>query len=117
MNGRRIQIQQAVEKFLTFVKHVDGVLEVALFGSAASGKAIPQDFDLMVFIRDEKCITKISECIRKTTSIFHAHDVFIFNAHRQYLGRICECKRCPTLSVECKVKECGKIKYLKSWKD
>src|SRR4030043_74569 len=114
MNGRRIQIQQAVEKFLTFVKHVDGVLEVALFGSAASGKAIPQDFDLMVFIRDEKCITKISECIRKTTSIFPAHDVFIFNAHRQYLGRICECKRCPTLSVECKVKECGKIKYLKS---
>lgn len=55
MNERQKQIQLAVEKFTSLVGDVDGVIEVALFGSAASDKSNPQDFDLMVFIEDIPC--------------------------------------------------------------
>lgn len=53
MNERQKQIQLAVEKFTSLVGDVDGV--VALFGSAASDKSNPQDFNLMVFIEDIAC--------------------------------------------------------------
>jgi hypothetical protein len=33
-------------------------------------------------------IPHISKSIRKTTNLFHAHDVFIFDEGRKYLGRI-----------------------------
>lgn len=72
MSERRKQIQLAVEKFISLVRDVDGVIEVALFGSAASEKPNPKDFDLMVFIEDTACIPQISKSIRKTTHIFHA---------------------------------------------
>lgn len=113
MNERKKQIQLAVEKFISLVKDGNGVIEVALFGSAASDKPIPQDFDLMVFIKDLSCIPHISKSIRKTTNLFHAHDVFIFDEGRKYLGRICQRSVCPTTSVECYIKDCGKTKYLK----
>jgi predicted nucleotidyltransferase len=113
MNERRKQIQLAVEKFTSLVKDGDGLIEVALFGSAASDKPIPQDYDLMVFIKDISCIPHISKSIRKTTNLFHAHDVFIFDERKKYLGRICQRSVCPTTSVECYIKDCGKIKYLK----
>lgn len=113
MNGRKEQIQHAVEKFISLVRDFDGVIEVALFGSAASDKSNPQDFDLMVFIKDISCIPYISKSIRMTTYIFHAHDVFIFDEERKYLGRICQRSVCPATSVECYAKDCGKIKYLK----
>ncbi len=112
MLDRRTRIDQAVAKFIALVQHVEGVLEIALFGSAATGKAVPDDFDLMVFIWDVHSIPAISEGIRSTSSIFHAQDVFIFDANRQYLGRVCHRKKCPALSVECKVEGCGKVKYL-----
>ena len=113
MNERQKQIQLAVEKFTSLVGDVDGVIEVALFGSAASDKSNPQDFDLMVFIEDIACIPQISKSVRKTTNIFHAHDVFIFDERKKYLGRICQRSVCPTTSVECYIKDCGNIKYLK----
>ncbi|MDD1744548.1 MAG: nucleotidyltransferase domain-containing protein [Candidatus Methanoperedens sp.] len=113
MNERKKQIQLAVEKFISLVRDYDGVIEVALFGSAASDKPNPQDFDLMVFIENIACIPHISKSVRKTTNIFHAHDVFIFDERNNYLGRICQRSVCPTTSVECYVKDCGKIKYLK----
>jgi len=113
MNERKKQIQLAVEKFISLVRDGDGVIEVALFGSAASDKPNPQDFDLMVFIKDISCIPHISKSVRKTTNIFHAHDVFIFDERKKYLGRICQRSVCPTTSVECYIKDCGKIKYLK----
>ena len=53
MNERQKQIQLAVEKFTSLVGDVDGV--VALFGSEASDKSNPQDFNLMVFIEDIAC--------------------------------------------------------------
>ncbi|HUV81780.1 MAG TPA: hypothetical protein VMW53_01705 [archaeon] len=46
MNARN-RYSLAVEKFTSLVGDVDGV--VALFGSAASDKSNPQDFNLMVF--------------------------------------------------------------------
>jgi predicted nucleotidyltransferase len=120
MNERKKQIQFAFETFTSLVRGVDGVIEIALFGSAAFEKANPQDFDLMVFIEDTACIPRISKSIRKTTHIFHAHDVFTFDKrgihfdkNRKYLGSICQRSNCPTSSVECSVKDCGKIKYLK----
>ncbi len=112
MLDRRTRIDQAVAKFITLVQHVEGVLEVALFGSVATEKAVPDDFDLMVFIKDVQCIPAISSSIRSITSTFHAHDVFLFDENRQYLGRVCHRKKCPALSVECKVYGCGKVKYL-----
>lgn len=113
MNERKKQIQLVVDKFTSLVRDFDGVIEVALFVSAASDKSNPQDFDLMVFIKDTSCISHISKSIRKTTYIFHAHDVFIFDEEKKYLGRICQRSVCPATSVECHVKDCGKIKYLK----
>jgi predicted nucleotidyltransferase len=88
MNERKKQIQLAVDKFTSLVRDVDGVIEVALFGSAASDKPNPQDFDLMVFIEN-------------------------VNERKKYLGRICQRSVCPTSSVECYIKDCGKIQYLK----
>ena len=79
MNESKKQIQLAVEKFTPLVRGSDGVIEVALFGSAASDKPDPQDFD----------------------------------ERKKYLGRICQRSVCPTTSVECYVKDCGKIKYLR----
>ncbi len=61
MNERKKQIQLAVDKFTSLVRDVDGVIEVALFGSAASDKPNPQDFDLMVFIENVACIPHISK--------------------------------------------------------
>jgi len=107
MIERKKQIQFAVDKFTSQVRDVDGVIEVALFGSAASDKPNPQDFDLMVFIKDIACIPHISKSIRKTTNIFHAHDVIIFDEMKKYLGRICQRSVCPTSSVECYIKDCG----------
>lgn len=84
-----------------------------IFGSAALDKAVPKDFDLMVFIENTECISQVSKSIRKTSHIFHAHDVFVFDNNRNYLGRICQRGTCPTSSVECFVRDCGKIQYLK----
>ncbi len=58
---RRKQIQLAVEKFISLIRDVKGVIEVALFGSASSEKAVPQDFDLMVFIENTDCISHVSK--------------------------------------------------------
>ncbi len=33
----------------------------------------------------------------KTANIFHAHDVFIFDVRKKYLGRICQRSVCPQL--------------------
>ncbi|HWR26578.1 MAG TPA: hypothetical protein VN316_01745 [candidate division Zixibacteria bacterium] len=108
MNERRKQIRLAVEKFASQVRGYDGVIEVALFGSAASDKPNPQDFDLMVFIENVACIPHISKSIRKITNIFHAHDVFIFDEGKKYLGRICQRSVSPTTSVECYIKRLWK---------
>lgn len=113
---RRKQIQLAIEKFVSLIRDANGVIEVALFGSAASEKDVPQDFDLMVFIEDTECISHVSKSIRKTSHLFHAHDVFVFDKNRNYLGRICQRGTCPTSSVECYVRDCGKIQYLKQIK-
>ena len=64
MNERRKQIQLAIEKFVSLIRDVNRVIEVALFGSAASEKAIPKDFDLMVFIENTDCMSQVSKSMR-----------------------------------------------------
>lgn len=112
---RKQQIKSAVDRFLELAKQCEGIIEIAQFGSSVTEKEEPRDFDLMVFIADSSCIPYVSQCARKTSHIFHAHDVFVFDKNRNYLGRACYRKECPGTVNDCYI--CGlardKPKYLK----
>ncbi len=102
---RKQQIKTAVDRFLELAKPCEDIIEIAQFGSSVTEKEEPRDFDLMVFIADNSCIPYISLCARKTSNIFHAHDVSVFDKDRKYLGRACYRKECPGTVNDCYI--CG----------
>lgn len=108
-------IEQSINMFVESVSKIDGIIEIALFGSLVTGKKrIAKDIDLMVFIEDINCIDKLALCHRRVLGKFHANpDVFVFTKNKQFLGNICRRKECPARSVDCQVLDCGKIKYIR----
>lgn len=107
-------IEQSINKFVELVSKIDGIIEIALFGSLATGKKrIAKDIDLMVFIEDMDCIDKLATCHRKVLGQYHSSpDVFVFTKDKHFLGNVCHRRECPSQSVDCQVLDCGNIKYL-----
>ncbi|MEW6558091.1 MAG: UPF0158 family protein [Elusimicrobiota bacterium] len=107
-------IEQSINMFVELASKIDGIIEIALFGSLATGKKrIAKDIDLMVFIENTDCIDRLALSHRKVLGKFHASpDVFVFTKNKQFLGNICHRKECPSMSVDCQILGCGDIKYL-----
>ncbi|MFQ6084513.1 MAG: zinc-ribbon domain containing protein [Candidatus Aminicenantia bacterium] len=99
--------------FVEKIKNYAGIEEVAITGSVASGDKYAQDLDLAIVMRDFSEIDKIAKSARQMSRISHKWEVFVFDTRRNYLGRICVRKECPTLSIDCNVPECGKIPYIR----
>lgn len=98
---RKELIKTAIDHFLELAKPCVDIIEIAQFGTSITEKEEPRDFDLMVFIADSACIPYVSLCARKTSHIFHAHDVFVFDKNKKYLGRACYRKECPGIVAVC----------------
>ncbi|MFH1126707.1 MAG: radical SAM protein [archaeon] len=113
MTPRQRQIKDAVTRFTELAKSNENVIEIAQFGSSITGKKVPKDFDLMVFVDNITCIPRIARCARSVTSIYHAHDIFVFGKDRRYMGRICSRKNCPGDAADCFAPGCGKTPHLK----
>ena len=57
-------------------------------------------------------IETIAKYARQMSKYNPSLDVFVFNEHLKYLGRVCYRKECPTLSVDCSVPRCGEPPHL-----
>lgn len=114
----RKAIRDSIDMFVELASQIDSVIDISLFGSLAGKKRLAKDIDLMVFVEDTKCIDELALFKRKVYGRYHCSlDVFVLTKEGEFLGNICLRKKCPTLSDDCRVPGCGKIKYIQKYAD
>lgn len=107
---KRERLDHMADQFAEEASRVQGVEEIAAFGSYVTAKPEPKDLDLMVFISDQVNIPRLAKCARRLSPIYHGWEVFLFEANtRRHLGRVCVRKQCPARSVDCAAPGCGAI--------
>jgi len=106
------KLRKMAQFFAEKIKNYSGIEEVAIIGSVASGDEYAQDLDLAIVMRDFSAIDRIAKAARQMSRFSHKWEVFVFDTRRNYLGRICHRKECPTLSIDCKVPGCGEIPHI-----
>lgn len=104
------RLRRAAVEFAQRAQDLETVTEVALFGSLAKGDPYPKDIDLAVIVTGLHQIPALAQAARKMSSLFHAWDVFLFDSHLNYVGRLCHRRDCPSTSVDCI--GCGDIPYI-----
>lgn len=104
------RLRQAAVEFAQRAEGIETVAEVALFGSLAKGDPYPKDLDLAVILTKLDQIPTLARAARKMSSLFHAWDVFVFDSHLNYVGRLCHRRECPSGSVKCI--GCGDIPFI-----
>lgn len=107
------RLRKMAEILVNKAKECPGIEEVAIVGSVASHDKYAVDCDFAIIISDFLYIDKIAKAVRQMSSIFHGWDVFVFDFHRNYRGRICSRRDCPASSIDCFVPGCGEIPHLR----
>lgn len=104
------RLRQAATEFAQRAEGIESVQEVALFGSLTKGDPYPKDLDLAVILTKLDQIPTLARAARKMSSHFHNWDVFVFDSHLNYVGRLCHRRECPSGSVKCI--GCGDIPFI-----
>ncbi len=105
---------------LTFTQtacRLSGVTRIALIGSLTTRKPDAKDADMLVTLAEDADLTLLAAQGRKLLG--HAQsrgrgaDIFLANAGGDYLGRLCQWKRCgPDARASCDALHCGQRPYL-----
>jgi hypothetical protein len=109
---RRTRFYKAARQFAERLQSLTTVQEVVLCGSMATLDPYPLDLDLAVVLSSLAELPQIARRARQISSYYHGWEVFVFTLDRNYLGRLCHRKDCPTTTASCEAPDCGKIPYL-----
>lgn len=116
---KRADLLRAVSEFVEAASKLPGVLRIALIGSLATNKPIPKDVDLLVGVADDLPLDDLARLSRQLNGKTMATgdgcgaDVFLHNPKGEYLGRICQWKKCePGIRIACQAQNCGQRHYL-----
>lgn len=102
----------AAKEFAEKAQKLSSVLEIDIVGSVAGHDPYANDIDLAIVVSNLDEIETIAKYARQMSKYNPSWDVFVFNKHLKYLGRVCYRKECPTLSVDCSVPRCGEPPHL-----
>ena len=118
ITGKQNQLNLAINSFVELSRGIENIIDIFLFGSLVKDKRIAKDFDLLVFIENNDCISRLAKIYRKVLGTYHVSpDVFVLTKNGDFLGNVCFRKSCPSLSVDCQVIGCGDIKYIRRYPD
>ncbi|MEK7728463.1 MAG: hypothetical protein AAB354_08625 [candidate division KSB1 bacterium] len=99
------------------VRHIPGIIRIALIGSLTTHKPDPKDADLLVTVTDEMNLALLAKLGRRLCG--HAQrfnkggEIFLSNPQGRYIGRICHWKECgPGIRGSCDALNCGQRHYL-----
>jgi hypothetical protein len=104
-------------RFVECAKALLGVRHIAIIGSLACVKADPKDADILVTVDDAADLTALATAARslmgRAQSRNKGADVFLANPGGQYIGRICQWRKCgPGIRASCDVYHCGQRPFL-----
>jgi predicted nucleotidyltransferase len=116
---KRTDLLRAVLEFVRDAREIPGVRRIALLGSLVTDKAIPKDVDLLVEVDDQKPLTQLAKVRRQLagktmqTGDGCGADVFLCSPRGDYLGRVCQWKKCaPGVRQSCPAQHCGRRKFV-----
>ena len=111
-------IKEEIKSFVEETSKINYVVEISLLGSIRRGKRVGADIDLAVFIKTTDNINSLARVYRKAYGKYHhSLDVFVLREDRTFLGHICYRRGCPVQSIDCIVRGCGAIKYVRWFQD
>lgn len=113
-NERNERFRDAARLFAQKAEGIIEVREAALCGSVAGNDPDPYDIDIAVILTDLSCLAALAKPARQISSISHAWEVFVFDEHLVYRGRICHRSQCPAQSVDCTIPGCGRIPHMRA---
>jgi hypothetical protein len=103
---------------LTFVRAArcaPGVHRIALLGSLAAAKPVPQDADVLVTIDSGIDLASLARTSRRlkgaAQKINLGADIFLADETARYLGRICHYRECRARAA-CRALNCGQRQHL-----
>src|SRR5262245_42697655 len=113
-NPRR-HLLRAVLAFVRATRSSPGILRIALLGSLAIRKPVPQDADVLVTIdaaMDLSSLARFGRRLKGTAQTINlGADVFLADGSDHYLGRICHYRECYG-RVACRALHCGQRQHL-----
>jgi predicted nucleotidyltransferase len=115
--GHRLQLLDAVRRFVVGARELAGVRRIALLGSIVTIKPNPKDIDVLVVVTDDADLTPLATCARRlqgqAQSFNRGADVFLADEQGSYLGRTCHWRDCrPGVRQSCDALHCGRRPYL-----
>lgn len=116
-NDRNERFRNAARQFAQKASGIEGVQEIVLCGSVAGNDPDPYDIDIAVILTNINSVASVARCARQISSISHAWEVFVFDEHLAYKGRICHRRECPGRSIDCMIPDCGKVPHLRAEPD
>ena len=113
----RAHMLAGVLAFTQAASQVSGVTRIALLGSLATGKAEPNDADMLVTVADDVDLALLAAHGRKLLGHCQSRgrggEVFLANSEGKYVGRLCSWKQCgPGIRASCDALHCGRRPYL-----
>ena len=119
MPSKRTDLLLIVAEFVEAASKLPGILRIALIGSLVTDKAIPKDVDILVGVEDDMPLDELARLSRRANGKTMATgdccgtEVFLHNAHGEYLGRVCRWKDCaPGIRLACQAQDCGRRHFL-----
>lgn len=113
----RHRLLEEVVIFVRAARRLPGITRIALIGSLTTGKADPNDADLLVTVAANTGLEQLAALGHKLSG--HAQDfgrggeVFLADEKDNYLGRACPWKQCaPGNRASCDALHCGRQLYL-----
>ncbi len=116
-DDRNERFRNAARQFAQKASGVPEVREIVLCGSVAGNDPDPYDIDIAAVVADVGCLPSVARYARQMSSISHTWEVFVFDEHLVYRGRICHRSKCPAQSIDCMVPGCGQISHLRAEPD
>ena len=103
--------------FVRSVAKVEGVRRISILGSITTEKEKPKDIDFLIMIEDSAELEPVARLGRKlkgrTGSEGGGADIFLTDAHGNYIGRTCSWKECRYgARRSCDALNCGRRQYL-----
>ncbi len=115
--SRRKALLTEAAHFVRTIRHLPGVVRIALVGSITTEASEPKDIDLLVTIADDADLRPLAAAARRmqgrAQSLGAGADVFLADREGVYLGRTCPWKECWTgRRQSCDALHCGSRPYL-----
>jgi Probable zinc-ribbon domain len=110
--ARKERFLEAAKNFACKLAGLTSVHEVALCGSMVTEDPHPQDIDLAIVVDSFNELPLIARAARQISPTYHGWEVFVFRLDRNYAGRICHRRECPSETARCDQIDCGRVPHL-----